>query len=93
MQTNTTTVSYNIQELIPYINWIYFFHAWGFQAKFASIAEYQCTDYTNWLDCFPEEDQWKASETISYEYFIVATLTSNLVVSLGGTVCPFSGII
>lgn len=65
MQTNTTTVSYNIQELIPYINWIYFFHAWGFQAKFASIAEYQCTDYTNWLDCFPEEDQWKASETIS----------------------------
>lgn len=24
-----TTIRYHIEELIPYINWIYFFHAWG----------------------------------------------------------------
>ena len=26
-------VTYTIHEVAPYINWIYFFHAWGFQPK------------------------------------------------------------
>ena len=32
------TINYKIHEVSPYINWIYFFHAWGFQPKFAAIA-------------------------------------------------------
>lgn len=26
-------LTYTIHEVAPYINWIYFFHAWGFQPK------------------------------------------------------------
>ena len=26
-------LTYTIHEVVPYINWIYFFHAWGFQHK------------------------------------------------------------
>ena len=32
-------VDYKIHEVSEYINWIYFFHAWGFQPKFAAIAD------------------------------------------------------
>ena len=32
-------VNYKIHEVSEYINWIYFFHAWGFQPKFAAIAD------------------------------------------------------
>ena len=31
-------LSYKIHNVAPYINWIYFFHAWGFQPRFAAIA-------------------------------------------------------
>ena len=30
--------SFAIHDLTPYINWIYFFHAWGFQPRYAAIA-------------------------------------------------------
>ena len=33
-----TVLSYKIHTVVPYINWIYFFHAWGFQPRFAAIA-------------------------------------------------------
>ena len=32
------TITYRIHELTDYINWIYFFHAWGFQPRFAEIG-------------------------------------------------------
>ena len=28
-----TVLSYKIHTVAPYINWIYFFHAWGFQPR------------------------------------------------------------
>ena len=31
-----TVLSYKIHTVAPYINWIYFFHAWGFQPRFAA---------------------------------------------------------
>ena len=37
-------LSYRIHEVTPYINWIYFFHAWGFQPRFAAIANIHCCD-------------------------------------------------
>ncbi|KAA6308628.1 Methionine synthase, partial [termite gut metagenome] len=30
---------YRIQDVVSYINWIYFFHAWGFEPRFATIAD------------------------------------------------------
>lgn len=32
------TLEYRVDELVPYINWAYFFYAWGIQPKFGSIA-------------------------------------------------------
>ena len=31
-------VSYRISDIRDYINWAYFFHAWGLTAKFESLA-------------------------------------------------------
>lgn len=32
------TLQYSLPELLPYINWLYFFHAWGFGPKWAETA-------------------------------------------------------
>ena len=29
----TQTLHYAIHDVAPYINWIYFFHAWGFPPR------------------------------------------------------------
>lgn len=55
-----------IHDVSEYINWIYFFHAWGFAAKFASIAEIHSCEacYNHWVQSFPQEDRPKAKEAI-----------------------------
>lgn len=30
---NTTDIAFDIPELVPYINWIYFYHAWGIKEE------------------------------------------------------------
>ena len=62
----STIVSYKIHEVSPYINWIYFFHAWGFQPRFAAIADIHGCDVcrASWLTSFPEEERPKASEAM-----------------------------
>ena len=36
-------LDYRLHDLLPYINWLYFFHAWGMPPRFAGIAEvHQC---------------------------------------------------
>lgn len=59
-------VDYKIHEVSEYINWIYFFHAWGFQPKFSAIADIHGCDSCRamWLASFPEEDRPKASEAM-----------------------------
>ncbi len=59
-------LSYRIHEVSPYINWIYFFHAWGFQPRFAAIANIHGCDSCRalWLASFPEEERAKASEAM-----------------------------
>lgn len=59
-------ITYKIHELAEYINWIYFFHAWGLQPRFAAIADIHGCDScrANWLVSFPEEDRIKASEAM-----------------------------
>lgn len=66
MQTNVTPITYRIHELTDYINWIYFFHAWGFQPRFAAIADIHGCDScrAGWLASFPTEDIPKAAEAM-----------------------------
>lgn len=57
---------YHIHEVSEYINWIYFFHAWGFQPRYASIADIHGCDACRamWLVRFPENERAKASEAM-----------------------------
>lgn len=66
MRTDSTVIIYTVHELVDYINWVYFFHAWGFQPRFASIAEIHECDAcrTGWLAGFPSADVPKATEAI-----------------------------
>ena len=59
-------LSYKIHTVTPYINWIYFFHAWGFQPRIAAIANIHGCDAcrASWLTTFPEEERSKASEAM-----------------------------
>lgn len=59
-------LTYTLAETAPYINWIYFFHAWGFQPRFATIADLHGCDScrTLWLARFPEADRAKAAEAM-----------------------------
>lgn len=67
MSNNVTEVlTYSIHEVVPYVNWLYFFHAWGFQPRFATIAHIHGCDACRamWLAGFPEEERAKAAEAM-----------------------------
>lgn len=67
MPNNVTEVlTYSIHEVVPYVNWLYFFHAWGFQPRFATIAHIHGCDACRamWLAGFPEEERAKAAEAM-----------------------------
>ncbi len=59
-------ISYKIHELTDYINWIYFFHAWGFQPRYAGIANIHGCDTCQamWLRNFDETEYPKAYEAM-----------------------------
>lgn len=64
MQTDITVATYQIHDLAEYINWIYFFHAWGFQPRFATVSEiHKCPAcLEGWINEFPETERSKARE-------------------------------
>ena len=57
---------YRIHEVSEYINWVYFFHAWGFQPRYATIANIHGCDACRalWLANFPEKERAKAAEAM-----------------------------
>lgn len=57
---------YTLHEVAPYINWLYFFHAWGFAPKYATIASIHGCDAcrAQWLASFKEEERAKAAEAM-----------------------------
>lgn len=59
-------LSYRIHEVSPYIHWAYFFHAWGFQPRFAAVSRIHGCDScrAHWVAAFPEEERPKASEAV-----------------------------
>lgn len=58
------TLIYHARETVRYINWLYFFHAWDFPARFASIAQvHACTSCRQgWILRFPSEERPQATE-------------------------------
>lgn len=60
------TIHYKIHEISEYINWIYFFHAWGFQPRYATIADIHGCDSCRalWLAGFAEAERPKAAEAM-----------------------------
>ena len=58
--------SISIEELIPYINWIFFFSAWKLNGRFAEVAQLHGCDScrASWLSSIPEADRNKASEAM-----------------------------
>lgn len=63
---NAKKIIYSIHDVSPYINWIYFFHAFGFPPRFAQIADIHGCDACRavWLANFPKEDCGKAAEAM-----------------------------
>ena len=58
------TLVYPLHDLLPYVNWIYFFHAWGMAPRFAQIAEvHDCTACRRaWVESMGESDRQQAAE-------------------------------
>lgn len=62
----TATLTYRLHDVAPYINWIYFFHAWGFPSRMASVARLHGCDAcrASWLAAFPEGERARAAEAL-----------------------------
>ena len=60
-KTLKTIRTYRISEVAPYINWFYFFHAWGMPAHMVSLTRiHDCEGCTAaWIKSLPREDQDK----------------------------------
>jgi cobalamin-dependent methionine synthase I len=57
---------YRLHDVFDYINWIYFFHAWQFPPRFASIANVHGCDVckASWLNTFQKEEIDKATQAM-----------------------------
>lgn len=60
------TLTYQIGDVVPYINWLYFFHAWGLPSRYGSIARvHGCQAcQQGWIQSFGKEEQERASEAV-----------------------------
>lgn len=55
-----------VSEIIPYINWKFFFHSWNLSARYYTVHSIDdCASCRiQWLNSFPEEDREKATEAM-----------------------------
>lgn len=58
------TLTYTVREVVPYINWTYYFHAWGMEPRFATIADiHDCPSCrAGWIASFDTNERAKAQE-------------------------------
>ena len=58
------TIAYSLHDLLPYVNWIYFFHAWGMAPRFAQIADvHDCPACRrSWVERMGADDRLQATE-------------------------------
>ena len=54
----------NIGDIVPYINWKFFLHAWNLSVKFASVTKINLCGHckAQWFAAFNEQDREKAME-------------------------------
>lgn len=59
-----------VEDIIPYIDWKFFFHSWNLSARYASIEHIDdCQSCkTTWLNGFPETEREKAAEGMQLYY-------------------------
>lgn len=58
------TEYYSIAEVVPYIHWAYFFHAWGFPFRYGQITQvHACAGCRSaWINTLPEVERPRARE-------------------------------
>ena len=58
------TVVYSLHDLLPYVNWNYFFHAWGIAPRFVQIADvHDCPVCRRaWVESMGADDRQQAVE-------------------------------
>lgn len=58
------TIRYSIEEVKPFINWLYFFHAWQLPTKYGSLAYvHNCSSCkAQWLGQFDDDEKPQALE-------------------------------
>lgn len=63
----TQTLHFHLHDVAGYINWLYFFHAWGLPARLASVTQvHGCTACRNaWIASLPADIRPRAQEAIS----------------------------
>lgn len=63
---STFTRHYPVHEVRPYINWLYFFHAWGFPVRFSAISQiHACPSCRQaWVNGFMSEERSRAIEAM-----------------------------
>ena len=56
--------TYRITDLAEYINWLYFFHAWGLPPRMTSVAKLHGCEACRiaWIETFSEADREKARQ-------------------------------
>ena len=59
-------LTYPVREVAPYINWIYYFHVWGMEPRFAAVADiHDCPACrASWIATFPVDERAKACEAM-----------------------------
>ena len=69
-------LSYEIADVKEYINWSYFFHAWGFAHKYSTIADYthDTSDVRRWINSFTDENERNCAEEAANLYKDAAEL-------------------
>ena len=62
----SSTINYQLSEVADFVNWIYFFHAWGFAPRFSTIAQvHACPGCeASWINGFEPQEQPKAREAL-----------------------------
>lgn len=57
-------LTYELASVVPYINWLYFFNAWGFSPQYAAVAHvHDCPSCrTQWIESFAGTEREKARE-------------------------------
>lgn len=69
-----------IEEIVPYIDWKFFFHSWNLSARYATVQHIQTAEAarTEWLNTFSEKEHEKATEGMQL-YFDAKDLLNQLI--------------